>query len=59
MGFDWITWGIWGLGLAILIIWIIQPIREFRGIFRAKRKMLSDKNRGSVRALRNGISSYQ
>ena len=43
MNFDWISWGIWGLGVLVFIIWIIQPTKEFRGIFRVKRKMHSNK----------------
>jgi len=23
------TWGIWGIGFGILVVWIIVPIREF------------------------------
>jgi len=28
--FDWMTWGIWGIGFGILVVWIIVPIREFK-----------------------------
>jgi hypothetical protein len=30
MYIDWITWGIWLCGLAILVVWIVVPIKEFR-----------------------------
>jgi hypothetical protein len=37
MAFDWVTWSIWLLGFAILVVWIIVPIREFRRIRVEKR----------------------
>jgi len=42
MNFDWITWSIWGVGLAILIIWIIKTFKEFRGIFLKQSKMTTN-----------------
>jgi hypothetical protein len=36
MKFDWVTWSIWLLGFAILVIWIIVPIREFRQLLKNK-----------------------
>ena len=38
MYFDWVTWSIWLLGFAILIIWIIIPIREFRQMLHNRSK---------------------
>jgi len=35
-GIDIITWGIWLLGLIILVIWIYIPIKEFK-------KMIQDR----------------
>ena len=35
--FDWVTWSIWLVGFAILVIWIVVPFREFKGILRKKR----------------------
>ena len=32
--FDWMTWSIEIVGIAILCIWIVVPISEFRAIFR-------------------------
>ncbi len=37
MYFDWVTWGIWAIGFAILVIWILVPIREFKKILQARR----------------------
>jgi hypothetical protein len=37
MYFDWVTWGIWGIGFSILVIWILVPIREFKKILEARR----------------------
>jgi hypothetical protein len=36
--FDWMTWSIEGIGVAILLIWIVLPIREFRAIFSGLRQ---------------------
>ena len=33
MYFDWITWGIWLIGLIILVIWIYVPIKEFKKLY--------------------------
>jgi heme exporter protein D len=30
MFFDWITWSIWGIGLIILVLWLVETIKEFR-----------------------------
>ena len=30
---DWITWTIEAVGIVILCLWLIVPIREFRQIF--------------------------
>jgi len=30
LGIDWITWGLFAIGLIILVAWMILPIREFR-----------------------------
>ncbi|MFH0881768.1 MAG: hypothetical protein V2A56_02185 [bacterium] len=27
--FDWITWGIWAIAFFILVVFIVQPVREF------------------------------
>jgi uncharacterized membrane protein YcjF (UPF0283 family) len=34
--FDWVTWSIWFVGLVILIVWIIVPMKEFIGIIKAQ-----------------------
>jgi len=36
MTFDWVSWGAWGLGLLVFLIWIVQTSREFRDIFKDK-----------------------
>ena len=33
MFFDWMTWSIWGIGVLILIIWVIKTIEEFKLLF--------------------------
>ena len=43
MYFDWITWGIWLIGLIILIIWIYVPVKEFRKL--VSKKMQEQKNK--------------
>jgi len=37
MYIDWITWSIWLIGFAIMIIWILIPVQEFRKLVRKKR----------------------
>lgn len=44
MYFDWRTWGIWFIGLVILIIWIFIPIREFKKVLEKKRHDLNKNN---------------
>ena len=39
MYFDWITWSIWSLGLIILIVWILIPIKEFKKLINAKKSL--------------------
>jgi len=42
--FDWMTYSIEAVGIVILCIWIVVPIREFRRIFqRLKEKEAADK----------------
>ena len=43
MKFDWITFGIWIAGFAILVIWIIQSAKEIKEIFLSQRKELTRK----------------
>jgi hypothetical protein len=43
MKFDWITFGIWIAGFAVLVIWIIQSAKEFKEIFLSQRKELKHK----------------
>jgi hypothetical protein len=37
MTFDWITWTIWGIGLAIVIGWLVNVSGEIRMLLK-KRK---------------------
>ncbi len=37
MFFDWITWGVWSLGLGLLLFWCYQTFYGFRLLF-SKRK---------------------
>lgn len=36
-GIDIITWGIWLLGLIILVIWIYIPIKEFKKMIQERK----------------------
>ena len=36
--FDWMTWGIWAIGFAILVVWIIVPAREYKEIIKRLRE---------------------
>ena len=40
--FDWVTWSIWGMGLVILVVWIVVPIKEFAGIIKRRRAASKD-----------------
>jgi bifunctional UDP-N-acetylglucosamine pyrophosphorylase/glucosamine-1-phosphate N-acetyltransferase len=37
MYFDWLTWSIWLIGFAILIIWIYLPLKEFRKLYKTRK----------------------
>jgi hypothetical protein len=43
MGFDWITWSIWTLGLIILIVWIYVPTMEFMQLLKDRKKSAQKK----------------
>jgi hypothetical protein len=45
MKFDWITFGIWIAGFAVLIIWIIQSAKEFKEIFLGQRKEINSRKK--------------
>ena len=45
---DWATFVIEAIGVTILLLWVVIPIREFRGIFREIRA------RGGLRAGQRG-----
>ena len=49
MYFDWRTWGIWLIGLIILVIWIYVPVQEFRKL--VKKKIQEQKNINSKKPL--------
>ena len=34
--FDYMTWGIFGIGFGILVVWIVVPIREFKGMLKKR-----------------------
>ena len=38
MHFDYVTWSIWAVGLVILVIWIIVPMKEFISMVNARRR---------------------
>jgi len=33
MHIDWITWGVWTFGLAILLYWCCETFGEFKSLF--------------------------
>jgi len=33
MQIDWITWSVWGFGLALLLYWCFETLREFQSLF--------------------------
>lgn len=39
MFFNIVTWCIWGIGVVILIFWIIETIREFKVLFSEHEEM--------------------
>ena len=39
---DWVTYGIEAVGIVILCVWIVVPIREFKRIFRSLNQKESD-----------------
>jgi len=41
--FDWVTWSIWLLGFAILVIWTVIPIREYKQLIKTKSQTESKK----------------
>jgi hypothetical protein len=46
MYIDWITWSIWTFGLALLLYWFFETIREFKQLF-AKRRSRNQVNPGA------------
>ena len=38
MQIDWITWGIWSVGFAILAGWLVNVVGEIRAILGARKK---------------------
>jgi hypothetical protein len=47
MYFDWITWSIWLVGFAILVIWVIVPIKEFKKLVQKRMMQSKIKDRQS------------
>lgn len=37
MYIDWMTWSIWALGLALLLYWCVQTLRELKSLFSRQR----------------------
>jgi len=37
MYIDWMTWGVWALGLGLLVYWCIQTVRELKSLLSRKR----------------------
>jgi len=38
MYIDWITWSVWTFGLALLLYWCFETIRECRSLFERRKK---------------------
>lgn len=38
MHIDWITWGVWTFGLALLLYWCFETVREFQQLFARRKK---------------------
>ena len=36
MQIDWITWSVFGIGLALLVYWCVQTVREFKELFKQR-----------------------
>ena len=36
MRIDWVTWGVWGFGLVLLLYWCGETFREFKSLFRRR-----------------------
>ncbi len=34
---DWITWSVWAFGLALLLYWCYETIRELKNLFARRR----------------------
>jgi hypothetical protein len=47
MYIDWITWGIWTLGLVLLLYWCFETAREFRNLFARRKKSKCPLDSGS------------
>jgi hypothetical protein len=41
MYIDYVTWSIWFLGFAILIVWLIIPIKELKKLIAERKKARS------------------
>ena len=46
--FDWITWGIWLIGLIILVIWIVIPVKEFKSLVHRHRSTMENPDERSA-----------
>jgi uncharacterized protein YoxC len=38
MYIDYVTWSIWFLGFAILVVWLIIPIKEIKKLLAERKK---------------------
>ena len=47
MFFNVITWAVWGIGVAILIFWIIETSKEFKFLF-SERQETDKKNMDKI-----------
>ena len=44
---DWLTWAVWGIGVLILILWVVETIKEFRILFSEQSEIKSDDKQGN------------
>lgn len=42
--FNWITWGIWAIGAMILILWMVETIKEFKILLSEQSEIKFDDN---------------
>jgi hypothetical protein len=44
MQIDWVTWGLWTFGLALLLYWCFETFREFKALFSGRKNKRGEPN---------------